>query len=145
VVPGQDVLLQLGIAGVFLIAVIIAVVALWKHGNARAEAAARERKESDMAWMAALERSRSEFFVELGKIRAEQQETFEQSRAEFLSELRRRDDALQSQQARFEATIAVMHRDNAAAVQAMHEKSDRSAQNFAAIADALSRRLTTQG
>lgn len=145
-VPGQDILIaQFGAAAVFLILVVVALITLWKTSKAEREGRERERREAEAANFAALERSRSEFFVELGKIRAEQQEAFEQSRAEFLMELRRRDDALQSQQARFETTIANMHRDNAAAVQAMHEKSDRSAQNFAAIADALSRRLTTQG
>lgn len=143
VVPGQDLLLQLGVAGVFLITVLIAVVALWKHGNARAEALARERSESERAWLAAQERARAEFLVELSKIRAEHQEALEASRAEFLGELRRRDDALQSQAQRFEATIATMHREHTAAAQTMHEKSDRLGQNFAAIADALSRRLTT--
>lgn len=146
IVPGQDFLIaQLGVAGVFLLIVIAAVLALWKKSNADRDAAAKERRDSEANAQAERQRLYAEMFAQHEKSRAEFLKAIEDSRTEFLAEIRRKDDALQSQSQRFETKVEQITRDNNIAVQAMHAKADETYRSFAALTDSLARRLTATG
>jgi hypothetical protein len=144
VVPGQDILLQLGVAGVFLMTVIVAVVALWKQGKSeRQEREARE-KEREREAEAERTRTRAEYFTENQRARADMIAAVEKARADFLAESRRRDDKMESQLGRFEAKVEIVARDNREAVQTMQDKLDQSSLRLATLTDALIKRVTTE-
>lgn len=145
IVPGQDILLNLGVAGVFILTVLAAVVALWKKSNSDRDATQKEARERAAIDQSERDRTRAEFFAASEKARAEYLEAIQETRADFLAESRRRDDRMESQWEKFSTQLQTLTRENNATVQSMQAKQDQSTAHLAAIADALSRRITTQG
>jgi Skp family chaperone for outer membrane proteins len=143
VLPGQDVLIaQLGIAGVFLVAVIFAVIVLWKSSAKDREAWAKAQDEARKRHEEEREQARAEHIALVAKMQTEAFKAIDQSRAEFLAESRRRDDIFESRLNRFEERVLQLNRDNNATVQILQDKVDKSVVHIATVTDALAKRLT---
>jgi hypothetical protein len=134
-------ILQLGVAGVFLLSVIVALITLWKKSNTDREADRKEARERDAQAHAERERARQEFLQAIQQDRAEFVEAIERGRAEFFTEIRRLGDSNESQRVRAEQLLLQFQRENNVAVQAMHEKQHATATAVTSLVESLSRRL----